>query len=327
MTGRSRAAIFRFTYEQKGNAYLVVNPNSDEGEGYIEIDTLNRRIYGYNPVHRIYQGWGEAAGYSGHFVIEYQNQGVYVQFAVTEGETLLVKAASSFTDREGALRNLAAEIPHWDFDRTRQELSDIWERHLASIQVKTGDETARRKFYTALYHASFLPRAFSDADGRYPSFATGKPIRQLPEGETYYEDYSLWDTYRALHPLLNLLYPTRAGQMMQSLVHKYEEGGWLPIFPCWNSYTAAMIGDHCIAALGDAYVKGIGGFDIRKAYEGMRRNAFESPSTHEEYINGMGRQASLAFIPPVWLHPAGRQCARRFPQTRTGVAHAGVRLR
>ena len=321
MTGRSRAAIFRFTYEQKGNAYLVVNPNSDEGEGYIEIDTLNRRIYGYNPVHRIYQGWGEAAGYSGHFVIEYQNQpsafgtfrgdslfanqtciqsgqgiGVYVQFAVTEGETLLVKAASSFTDREGALRNLAAEIPHWDFDRTRQELSDIWERHLASIQVKTDDETARRKFYTALYHASFLPRAFSDADGRYPSFATGKPIRQLPEGETYYEDYSLWDTYRALHPLLNLLYPTRAGQMMQSLVHKYEEGGWLPIFPCWNSYTAAMIGDHCIAALGDAYVKGIGGFDIRKAYEGMRRNAFESPSTHEEYINGMGRRALPSYL-------------------------------
>ena len=219
-----------------------------------------------------------------------------MQFAVTEGETLLVKAASSFTDREGALRNLAAEIPHWDFDRTRQELSDIWERHLASIQVKTGDETARRKFYTALYHASFLPRAFSDADGRYPSFATGKPIRQLPEGETYYEDYSLWDTYRALHPLLNLLYPTRAGQMMQSLVHKYEEGGWLPIFPCWNSYTAAMIGDHCIAALGDAYVKGIGGFDIRKAYEGMRRNAFESPSTHEEYINGMGRRALPSYL-------------------------------
>ena len=272
-------------------------------------------------MHRIYQGWGEAAGYSGHFVVEYQNQpsafgtfrgdslfakqtriqsgqgiGVYVQFAVTEGETLLVKAASSFTDREGALRNLAAEIPHWDFDRTRQELSGIWERHLASIQVKTGDETARRKFYTALYHASFLPRAFSDADGRYPSFATGKPVRQLPDGETYYEDYSLWDTYRALHPLLNLLYPTRAGQMMQSLVHKYEEGGWLPIFPCWNSYTAAMIGDHCIAALGDAYVKGIGGFDIRKAYEGMRRNAFESPSTHEEYINGMGRRALPSYL-------------------------------
>ena len=93
----------------------------------------------------------------------------------------------------------------------------------------------------------------------------------------------MWDTYRALHPLVNLLRPTQGGQMMQSLVLKYEQGGWLPIFPCWNSYTAAMIGDHCIAALGDAYVKGIRNFDVQKAYEGMRRNAFESPATREEY--------------------------------------------
>ena len=79
--------------------------------------------------------------------------------------------------------------------------------------------------------------------------------------------------------------------MMQSLVHKYEQGGWLPIFPCWNSYTAAMIGDHCIAAIGDAYVKGIRNFDVAKAYEGMRKNAFETPSNPAEYKDGMGRRA------------------------------------
>ena len=321
MTGRSRAAIFRFTYEQQGNAYLVVNPNSDEGEGYIEIDTVNKRIYGYNPVHRIYQGWGEPAGYSGHFVIEYEKDpvtfgtfrkdslyprqtrihtgqgiGVYVQFQVKKNEEVLVKAASSFTDKEGAIRNLQAEIPHWDFERTRQELTEIWTKHLASIQVETPDETAKRKFYGAMYRASFLPRTFNDADGRYPSFAEGKPIRQLAEGETYYDDFSMWDTYRALHPLINLLHPAKGGQMMQSLVHKYEQGGWLPIFPCWNSYTAAMIGDHCIAALGDAYVKGIRNFDIAKAYEGMRRNAFESPASHEDYLNGMGRRALQSYL-------------------------------
>lgn len=84
--------------------------------------------------------------------------------------------------------------------------------------------------------------------------------------------------------------------MMQSLVRKYEQGGWLPIFPCWNSYTAAMIGDHCTAAMADAYVKGIRNFDIRKAYEGMRRNAFESPATVEEYRDGMGRRALASYL-------------------------------
>ena len=151
-------------------------------------------------------------------------------------------------------------------------------------------------FYGAFYRASFLPHTFNDIDGRYPSFANGTPICQLPEGETYYEDYSMWDTYRALHPMINLLFPTKGGDMMQSLVHKYEQGGWLPIFPCWNSYTAAMIGDHCISAISDAYCKGIRNFDVDKAYEGMRKNAFETPSNLDEYKNGMGRRALTSYL-------------------------------
>lgn len=83
---------------------------------------------------------------------------------------------------------------------------------------------------------------------------------------------------------------------MQSLVHKYEQGGWLPIFPCWNSYTAAMIGDHCISAISDAYCKGIRNFDVDKAYEGMRKNAFETPSNLDEYKNGMGRRALTSYL-------------------------------
>lgn len=316
MTARSRSAIFRFTYLEEGEGWLVINPNSDEGEGYITLDTLNRCVYGYNPVHRIYQGWGEPAGYSGHFVISYQKEltgfgtfsgdslfpgeseighkkeiGLYLRFSVATDEEVLFKASSSFTDREGAFRNLESEIAHWQFDRTLEELTSIWEKRLATIEVETTDTTAKQLFYGALYRASFLPRTFNDTDGRYPSFAAGRPIRQLPPDETYYEDYSMWDTYRALHPLINLLTPSKGGEMMQSLVHKYKEGGWLPIFPCWNSYTSAMIGDHAIAVIGDAHVKGIRNFDIATAYEAMRQNAFETPSTEEEYKNGMGRRA------------------------------------
>lgn len=321
LTARSRSAIFRFTYQQAGKAYLVVTPNSDEGQGFVCIDTVNNRIYGYNPVHRIYQGWGQPAGFSGHFVVEFQKKisgygtfsadslfeavsqqtgrpavGIYVAFDVAAGEEVLVKAASSFVDADGAQRNLLSEIPHWDFEQTRHELTDIWERRFSLIQVESDDREALAKFYGAFYRASFLPRTYNDVDGRYPAFATGKPVMQLAEGQTYYDDYSLWDTYRALHPLVNLITPQRGGEMMQSLVRKYEQGGWMPIFPCWNSYTSAMIGDHGTAALADAWIKGITNFDIEKAYEGMRKNAFDRPTTLEEYRNGMGRRALDSYV-------------------------------
>lgn len=321
LTGRSRAAIFRFTYDNAGDAYLVVNPNSDEGMGHVEIDTINNRITGYNPVHRIYQGWGEPAGYAGHFVVQLDRKpleygvfsgdsvmagklsagnlpavGAYVRFKVDKGEQVLVRAASSFTDAEGALRNLEAEIPHTDFERTRAELTDIWNRRLGMIKVEGATPDEQTKFYSALYRASMLPRTFNDADGRYPRFGSGSTIETVVPGHTYYDDYSMWDTYRALHPLLNIITPDASADMMQSLVTKYEQGGWLPIFPCWNSYTSAMIGDHCIAAIADAYVKGIRGFDIEKAYEGMRKNAFTTPESFDDYRNGMGRRALPSYI-------------------------------
>lgn len=321
LTGRSRAAIFRFTYDNAGDAYLVVNPNSDEAMGYVEIDTINNRITGYNPVHRIYQGWGEPAGYAGHFVVQLDRKpleygvfsgdsvmagelsagnlpavGAYVRFKVDKGEQVLVRAASSFTDAEGALRNLEAEIPHTDFERTRAELTDIWNHRLGMIKVEGATPDEQTKFYSALYRASMLPRTFNDVDGRYPRFGSGNIIETVAPGHTYYDDYSMWDTYRALHPLLNIITPDASADMMQSLVTKYEQGGWLPIFPCWNSYTSAMIGDHCIAAIADAYVKGIRGFDIGKAYEGMRKNAFTIPEAFDDYRNGMGRRALPSYI-------------------------------
>lgn len=321
MTGRSRSAIFRFTYNDQGEAFLVVNPNSDEGEGFIEIDTVRQEIRGYNPVHRIYQGWGEYAGYNGYFIVSYRNKvksfgtfigdtifpekhllsdrkkmGAYISFDVEEDDEIIVKASSSFTDMEGARRNMEVEIPSWNFNQTREELTRIWEKHLALIEVETDSKEEKSKFYGALYRASFLPRTFNDVDGRYPSFARGKPFLTIEKARNYYDDFSTWDTYRALHPFLNIISHKKSGDMINSLVLKYEQGGWLPIFPCWNSYTAAMIGDHSISVIGDAYMKGIRSFDINKAYEGMRKNAFQTPASVEEYKNGMGRRALDSYL-------------------------------
>ena len=321
MTGRSRSAIFRFTYPADETAYLIVNPNSDEGQGFIELDTIHKEIRGYNPIHRIYQGRGQAAGHSGHFVIKYTNEiesfgtyckdtlyagntqignakgiGLYISFKRDKQEApIIVKAASSFVSIEGARLNLESEIPHQNFEQTRKELTAIWEKQLGHIEVKTTNDTIARKLYGAIYRASCLPRTVNDVDGKYPAFSTGTPIHQTAKGTNYYDDFSMWDTYRALHPLYVLLTPTKSGEMMQSLVDKYKQGGWLPIFPCWNSYTAAMIGDHCTAAIGDAYIKGVTNFDIETAYEGMRKNAFETPEKYEDYANGMGRRALQSY--------------------------------
>ncbi len=309
MTARSHTAIFRFTASEDGTMHVAVEPNSDEQEAFVAVDSDRNAIYGYNPVHRIYQGWGERAGFSGWFVVQFDRTPVasgiadtvaYVSFDVKKGERVLCKAASSFTSLEGAWQNMQAEIPAWDFLGTRLALDSIWQRQLQTIEVKGECEAQENQFYGALYRSSFLPRTMSDAPSAdnllysYPTFAHADTVSISPR--PVYGDFSMWDIYRAQLPLLQIIEPQQTADMMQSLVNMYSEGGWMPIFPCWNSYTAAMIGDHGAAALADALVKAPGSFDAEKAYEGLRKNAFQSPATLDEYRNGMGRRALQSYL-------------------------------
>ena len=304
LTGLSHAAALRITPTADGPVHLVVNHNSDEGEGSVVVDTISKVVYLQNPVHRIYQGWGERAGFSGHLVLMYTDeiagfckfeQGVALTFKGRRGVPMTFRMATSFTSREGALSNLQAEGA--DFESMMQQNIDAWTARLHTIDVEDPDTARVNQFYGALYRASFLPREMSDADGSRPRFADGTTIvSKKPGYRKSYGDFSMWDTYRALHPLYNIIAPAESADMMQSLVDMYEEGGWLPIFPCWNSYTAAMIGDHCSSVLADAYVKGIRSFDAEKAYEGMLKNAMESPKTPGEYKNGMGRRALQSYL-------------------------------
>ncbi len=147
--------------------------------------------------------------------------------------------------------------------------------------MESKDAAKVNQFYGALYRASFLPHEMSDVNGDYPPFATvhGKMGNAMSSSRAMlfllhssspkaYGDFSMWDIYRAELPLYNIITPTLSGDMMQSLVNMYKEGGWMPIFPCWNSYTAAMIGDHAGVALADAYVKGIRNFDAANSLRG-----------------------------------------------------------
>jgi len=310
MTGRSHAVMIRVTPMNDGDIHIIVNTNSDEKEGGIVVDTTCRQVYGYNPVHRIYQGWGERAGFSGHFLLEYtdemvdfrhEGQAVSLTFKGRRGQPIVLRAATSFTGKDGAESNLHAEY-FTTFEQMEQATINDWIARLHSIDVDDEDTARINQFYGALYRASFLPREMSDVDGAYPAFASGKIVdaNSVVSSATIprkrYGDFSMWDTYRALHPLYNIIVPETSADMMQSLVDMYSEGGWLPIFPCWNSYTAAMIGDHCSSVLADAYIKGIRNFDAEKAYEGMRKNALQQPDSYDEYKNGMGRRALQSYL-------------------------------
>jgi predicted alpha-1,2-mannosidase len=321
LTALSRAAMLRFSPQNGKELNLIIEPNSDEGEAFVEIKPERNEVIGYNPVHRIYQGWGKPAGFSGYFVIQFEQPfsnfgvwqgdevregasrvsgegdaaGAFVRLSPGAGTGLQLRVGFSHTSIEQARRNLAADISHWDFEKVRQASENAWRRQLNKVQIKGGSEADRRMFYTALYHSMLLPRLFSDTDGTYPAFASSDGLQQAADYD-YYADFSMWDTYRALHPLHTILNPAKTNDMIRSLLSKGEQGGWLPIFPAWNNYTSAMIGDHVTAMIGDAWMKGIDDFDHGKAYDLMRKNAFEINTDRQSYLNGQGRRAIDSYL-------------------------------
>ena len=319
ITATKRAGLFRFTFLDGDQAHIIVNPNSDEGEGFISIIPEDNEIIGYNPVHRIYQGWGEKAGFSGYFVIRFshdfekfgtyqdstvfhsQNQienlkniGAYVSFHLHKNEAVYATVGTSFTSIGQARKNLIAETQYQDFESIKNQLKTTWENTLGKIQVKGESEEDKIKFYTAMYHSFLQPRTFNDCDGTYLSFSGGSKILNLG-AKDYFTDFSMWDTFRASHPLFNLLMPEANAGMMESFFKMAEQGGWLPIFPCWNSYTSAMIGDHAIVSIADAYAKNIIDLDETQ-YNYLLQNAFKSPNTEQEYKEGKGRRALKSYL-------------------------------
>lgn len=321
VTSLARSAMLRFTYEAGKENFIVVEPNSDEGEGFVEVYPERGEIVGYNPVHRIYQGSGKSAGFSGYFVLKFdrpftqygvwesdtivpmgrtragkgkrEKLGAYVGFG-TKQQAVIVQIGSSFTSLEGARSNLKKEQTGKSFDAVRRSTEKNWNDALGKMKVK-GSEKDKTLFYSALYRSKLSPRLYSDVDGQYPSFAGGTPL-QKADGFDYYCDYSMWDTFRASMPLNVLLEPKKSGDMMQSLVKKAEQGGWMPIFPIWNHYTAAMIGDHVMSVMADAYVKNVRNFDVQTGYKYLRKNAFDVNTDQKSYEAGKGRRALTSYL-------------------------------
>lgn len=319
LTATERVGFHRYTFPKTREAHILVDATHSltPGRG-TQVRVVDRRqIEGYTVGDR--EGFHEFP-LTCYFVAEFSRDfdsfgtwkgsevhdgtremsgddgvGAFATFSTSEGEQVLVKVGLSFVSLEGARRNLEAEVPHWDFDRVRREARETWDGELRRIRVKGATDEQKTIFYTALYHSLLFPRVFSDVDGSYYSHfddaVHGQP------GERYYVDFSLWDTYRAQHPLLVYLEPERQTEMIRSLLAMYDQGDRLPLHVTYkNYYMAVMIGDHATSVIVDSYMKGLRDFDAEKAYAAMRKNA-TVPGERASSRYGLEYYESQGYLP------------------------------
>ena len=214
----------------------------------------------------------------------------HFDFSTAEGEQLLIKFALSPVSTEGALNNLETEITGWDFDEVKQEGQEAWNRELGRIKVETFDPEDKEVFYTALYHCFLSPDVYMDVDGSYRGL--DQNIHQA-EGFTNYTVFSLWDTYRALHPLFNIIQPARNADMVESMLSHYDQSvhGMLPVWSHYANENWCMIGYHSVSVIADAYVKGSLRSDPFRALEACIR------TSRYRIYDGIGDYMDRGFVP------------------------------
>ncbi len=193
-------------------------------------------------------------------------------FDLPPGGTLMMKIAFSTVSPEAAERNLAAEIPEWDFEGVRSAAASAWDKALGRTTLVGGTEEMRTNWYTSLYHLFIQPSDITDVDGSYRG-ADGK-VAKAADGR-YYSTLSLWDTFRAAHPLYTILSPERVDGFVGTIVEHARVAGFLPIWTLWAKDNQCMIGNHSIPVIVDAYLKGFRGFDAEQAYAAIRRTLTE----------------------------------------------------
>jgi predicted alpha-1,2-mannosidase len=193
------------------------------------------------------------------------------QFFFDGRDTLKVKVGISSANAQGA-RDALREIPHWNFAGAARRARDSWETELAKIEVVSDDEDLKKVFYTALYRTCLAPVLFSDANGFYKG-----PDGRIHQARDYvrYDIFSLWDTFRAAHPLYTITQPDRVNDMVRSMLAHYDEYGLLPVWSLLGNETNTMTGYHAIPVIVDAYLKGFRGFDAEKAFAAMKKSAMQ----------------------------------------------------
>lgn len=197
-------------------------------------------------------------------------QKIALKFNNPNNEPLYIKIGISAVDIEGARKNLDGEIGEKSFEDIKKNAQDFWEKQLEKIVVESKNEDYKTNFYTALYHTTIAPNLYQDVDGRY----RGMDMKiHTSKDFDYYTVFSLWDTYRAAHPLYTIIEQEKTNDFINTFIAKYNEGGIMPIWDLSANYTGCMIGYHAVPVIADAYLKGIKNYDVKKAFEAMKHSA------------------------------------------------------
>jgi predicted alpha-1,2-mannosidase len=342
MTASARCGLFQFSYPATNAAHLFIEMSRLPGyQGWVKVASNHMEIVGYNPGrHNLWAGrhmGPELKDFKGWFVIQFEKPfdsfatwedstatnaapedekiydgrdeisgarvGAFATFAVKSNEVVKVRIGSSFISEDQARENLRREIPDWNFDRVAQSTKSEWNKKLGRIEIQGGTADEETIFYTAMYHSLLFPRTFSEYDRYYSPFD-----EKIHQGVSY-NDYSMWDTFRALHPLLTLIDAEDVSPMIRSMLQMYVESGWIPKWPN-PTESNIMIDTPADAIIADAFVKGFRDFDVNTAYAAIYKDAMTPPDgddhkrwkdraewTSNEAREGLTYYKQLGYIP------------------------------
>ncbi len=216
-----------------------------------------------------------------------KNLKAVAHFKTHAGEQILIKAGLSGVSTEGAAKNLAEELPDWSFERVQRAAEARWREELGKIRIETADLDRKTVFYSSLYHTMIAPTLFDDVDGRYRGM--DGEIHQLPQGQRNYTTFSLWDTYRAEHPLMTLIHADRVPDMVNSLIRMAQQSpAGMAVWPLQGKETGCMTGYHSAAVIAEACAKGFTGIDYPGAYAAMKKRAFADDYRGLQWYRSMG---------------------------------------
>ncbi len=213
--------------------------------------------------------------------VKSKNTRIKLWFNTADQEQITIKTGLSTSNIEGARKSFESEVKDKSFDQIRKEASEVWEKHLQKIVIETPDKESKSIFYSMMYQSMLAPNLLSDTEGFYKG-ANGKIEKAA--GFERYDTFSLWDTYRAAHPLYTILQQERVSDLIQSLLAHYKETGLLPVWSLQGNESNMMIGYHAVPVITDAYFKGVKGFDANQAYEACVKSANDSSRQISEYI-------------------------------------------
>lgn len=313
ITPTERAAQFRFTFPETDDGWIVVDA-FDKGS-YIKVIPEEKKIIGYSTRY----SRGELINFKNYFVIEFDEKiedfriwdGKKIQSGKTEmnsnhsiaavkfktkkGEIIHAKVASSFISFEQAELNLKREIGRNSFDKTKENAKDIWNEKLGKIKVEGGTEEQRKTFYSCLYRTIMFPNKLYEINSKNEIIHWSPYNGKILPGKMF-AGTGFWDTFRALYPLLNLVYPSINQEMQEGLVNDFKEGGWLPE---WSSpgYANIMIGNNSASVVSDAYLKGIQGYEIETLWEAVKHGANNAGPITAVGRAGVDYYNSLGYVP------------------------------